>query len=236
MRAATLAAPTPVLSAKASQKAVRVLAPAKAARAARVSARVARSIKAEAVSADAEARSRREALVAAAALATSLSVAPEARAGIPSGFTPISDSIKGYAFLYPFGWQEVAVDGVDLVYKDTIEPLENVSLKIIPTKTEKITDLGSPEVVGKTLVESVLTTPSANPKILKTSSREAEGKTYYQVEFVADVGPVLKRHQLATVGISQGRLFLLTTGANERRWDKMKNKLEIVAKSFYNLY
>lgn len=33
-----------------------------------------------------------------------------------------------------------------------------------------------------------------------------------------------------------GKFFTLTTGANERRWNKMKPKLEIVAKSFYNLY
>jgi photosystem II oxygen-evolving enhancer protein 2 len=32
-----------------------------------------------------------------------------------------------------------------------------------------------------------------------------------------------------------GNFYTLTTGANEKRWKKMKSKLEIVAKSFYNI-
>lgn len=29
----------------------------------------------------------------------------------PKGFVPLRDSQDGYSFLYPFGWQEVTVDG-----------------------------------------------------------------------------------------------------------------------------
>jgi len=30
---------------------------------------------------------------------------------VPKGFVAVKDSQDGYAFLYPFGWQEVSVDG-----------------------------------------------------------------------------------------------------------------------------
>lgn len=39
----------------------------------------------------------------------------------------VKDTQDGYGFLYPFGWQEIAVDGQDVVFKDVIEPLESVS-------------------------------------------------------------------------------------------------------------
>lgn len=32
-------------------------------------------------------------------------------AAAPKGFVPVKDAQDGYAFLYPFGWQEVSVDG-----------------------------------------------------------------------------------------------------------------------------
>jgi hypothetical protein len=32
-----------------------------------------------------------------------------------------------------------------------------------------------------------------------------------------------------------GNFYTLTAGSNEKRWNKMKPKLDIVAKSFYNI-
>ena len=41
------------------------------------------------------------------------------------------DTQDGYQFLYPFGWQEIGVEGQDVVYKDVIEPLESVSVNMV---------------------------------------------------------------------------------------------------------
>ena len=41
--------------------------------------------------------------------------------------------------------QEVSVQGQDKVYKDVIEPLESVSINMIPTTKEDIRDLGPPD-------------------------------------------------------------------------------------------
>ena len=62
---------------------------------------------------------------------------------------PIKDPQDGYQFLSPFGWQEVAVKGQDIVYKDIIEPLESVSVSLTPTDKKDVSEFGSPaEVLG----------------------------------------------------------------------------------------
>lgn len=43
--------------------------------------------------------------------------------------------------------QEVVIEGQDKVFKDVIEPLENVSVTMIPTSKQDIRDLGSPQEV-----------------------------------------------------------------------------------------
>jgi photosystem II oxygen-evolving enhancer protein 2 len=63
-------------------------------------------------------------------------------AAAPRGFNPVQDLNDNYQFLYPFGWQEVTVSGVDVVYKDVVEPLESVSVTITPTDKKDVTEFG----------------------------------------------------------------------------------------------
>ncbi len=65
-------------------------------------------------------------------------------------FTPVKDTQDGYSFVYPFGWQEVAVKGQDIVYKDVIEPLESVSVSITQTDKANVGEFGSPAEVHPT--------------------------------------------------------------------------------------
>ncbi len=62
----------------------------------------------------------------------------------PPGFNAAKDTQDSYQFVYPFGWQEVSVDGTDVVYKDIIEPLESASVTISKTDKASITDFGNP--------------------------------------------------------------------------------------------
>ena len=62
-------------------------------------------------------------------------------------FTPVKDPQDAYSFVYPFGWQEVAVKGQDIVFKDVIEPLESVSVSITQTDKADVTEFGSPAEV-----------------------------------------------------------------------------------------
>ncbi|CAN4086237.1 unnamed protein product [Withania somnifera] len=147
------------------------------------------------------------------------------------GFLPVTDKKDGYSFLYPFGWQEVVVEGEDKVFKDVIEPLENVSINVIPSSKEDIRDFGSPQQVAEILIKKFLSSPSQKTKLVEASERDVEGKTYYTFEFTAQA-PNYIRHALTAVCVGNGKFYTLTTGANERRWEKMKDRLHTVVDSF----
>jgi len=66
----------------------------------------------------------------------------------PPGFNAAKDTQDSYQFVYPFGWQEVSVDGTDVAYKDIIEPLESASVTISKTDKASVTDFGNPLEVG----------------------------------------------------------------------------------------
>lgn len=52
------------------------------------------------------------------------------------------------------------MDGQDVVYKDVIEPLESVSVSLVPTEKADVTEFGEPKEVAFTLADKVLTAPS----------------------------------------------------------------------------
>ncbi|KAK9169270.1 hypothetical protein Syun_001410 [Stephania yunnanensis] len=158
---------------------------------------------------------------------TKMSFAAEA----VKGFLPVLDKKDGYEFLYPFGWQEVVIEGQDKVYKDVIEPLESVSVNMIPTSKQDIRDLGSPQEVAEVLIKKVLASPSQKTKLVEAIEHDVDGRAYYTFEFVAQA-PNFTRHALGAISIGNGKFYTLTTGANERRWGKMKDKLHTVIDSF----
>uniref|UniRef100_A0A2P2LHJ5 PsbP-like protein 1ic n=1 Tax=Rhizophora mucronata TaxID=61149 RepID=A0A2P2LHJ5_RHIMU len=96
---------------------------------------------------------------------TSLSFAAETK----KGFITVMDKKDGYSFLYPFGWQEVVIEGQDKVFKDVIEPLESVSVNMIPTSKGNIRDFGPPQQVAETLIKRVLAPPSQKTKLIEAS-------------------------------------------------------------------
>lgn len=177
---------------------------------------------------------RRETLLATTAfLAAS---ATSAAAPLPSqakgAFEVLKDAQDGYQFVFPFGWQEVSVSGQDTVYKDVIEPLESVSVSYIPTDKQSILEYGDVKEVSYTLVRKVLTTVNQEVKLLAAEERKDEsGRLYYDFEYTAST-PRYTRHALASVTIGNGKFYTLETGANERRWGKMKDKIARVQKSF----
>ncbi|PNW74805.1 hypothetical protein CHLRE_12g509050v5 [Chlamydomonas reinhardtii] len=173
---------------------------------------------------------RRELLQAASAAAL-LTASPALAAKGPKGFNPVEDAQDNYRFVYPFGWQEVAVKGADVVFKDVVEPLESVSVTLTATDKKDITEFGDLATVAETLAKDVLTAPGTEVKIIATEQREAKGHNYYQIEFTAS-NSRYTRHQLAVVAANNGTFYTLTTGSNERRWGKMKEKLETTVKSF----
>ncbi|KAI3937967.1 hypothetical protein MKX01_027894 [Papaver californicum] len=148
-----------------------------------------------------------------------------------AGYMGVLDKKDGYEFLYPFGWQEVSVEGLDKVVKDVIEPLESASVTLIATTKQDIRDLGPPKEIAEALIKKVLSPPSEKTKLIDATEREVDGKAYYTLEFVAQA-PNYTRHALAAICIGNGKFYTFTTGANQRRWEKMKDKLHTVVDSF----
>eukprot|EP00199_Chlamydomonas_sp_CCMP681_P005919 CAMPEP_0119106700 /NCGR_PEP_ID=MMETSP1180-20130426/6187_1 /TAXON_ID=3052 ORGANISM="Chlamydomonas cf sp, Strain CCMP681" /NCGR_SAMPLE_ID=MMETSP1180 /ASSEMBLY_ACC=CAM_ASM_000741 /LENGTH=225 /DNA_ID=CAMNT_0007092079 /DNA_START=12 /DNA_END=689 /DNA_ORIENTATION=+ len=149
----------------------------------------------------------------------------------PGGFNAYEDTLDNYKFVYPFGWQEVSVSNTDIVFKDIVEPLESVSMTKTVTDKNDITEFGDIKEVAETLVNKVLTVPTQEVKLISTNQRELNGHNYYEFEFTVKAGNY-NRHQLAVVAASKGTFYTLTTGANERRWDKMKDRLQTTIRSF----
>ena len=147
---------------------------------------------------------------------------------------PVKDLQDNYAFAYPQGWEEVRVEGLDRVYKDLIEPLESVSVTILPTQTEKLADLGNAQEVAPQFIDKVLATPGSKFNLLEASTRETEGQTYYTFIYEIEQSG-LKRFGVSTISINEGKFSVLTTGAGERRWKKVKGTLLTMASTFKNL-
>lgn len=178
-----------------------------------------------------KALNRRQLLQYSGLLGLGLVATPPALAKGPGGFNPVKDAQDGYSFLYPFGWQEVSVRGQDVVYKDIIEPLESVSVSLTPTDKASITEFGDLAEVCLTLADEVLTSPQQEVKLLGATEKTSNGRTYYEFEFAAK-SPTYIRHAVAAVTVANGQFYTITTGANEKRWDKVKNKLQVVVNSF----
>jgi photosystem II oxygen-evolving enhancer protein 2 len=86
----------------------------------------------------------------------------------PKGFVPVQDNNDNYQFAYPFGWQEVAVKGTDVVYKDVIEPLESISVTLSSTDKKDIIEFGPVEEVCSALAKEVLSAPGTDVHIVGT--------------------------------------------------------------------
>ncbi|XWS07813.1 hypothetical protein CRYUN_Cryun41cG0023000 [Craigia yunnanensis] len=86
-------------------------------------------------------------------------------------------------------YTEVVIEGQDKVFKDVIEPLENVSVNMIPTSKQDILDFGSPQ------------------------EHDVDGKAYYTSEFVTQA-PNYTRHALTAVSIGNGKFYTLTIGTS----------------------
>jgi photosystem II oxygen-evolving enhancer protein 2 len=179
--------------------------------------------------------SRRQAVLSTAAGAVALTQNVNPSYAL-SGFNVVKETREGYQFIYPVGWQEISVDGQAKVFKDIIEPLESISLNIYPTERESLKDIGTAQEVAETLVKQALSAPGALGKLLSAKERtDKDGHLYYSFEFVSKTKSY-ERHALTTVTITQGKFFTLTTGSSERRWDKMKDRLNAANDSFLVYY
>lgn len=153
-----------------------------------------------------------------------------------SGLKNYVDSTDGYEFFYPNGWLPVKVsDGPDVVLHDLIETSENVSVVISPvTEGKTLAELGTPGEVGYKLGKSAIAPADSGreAELVAAGQLERDGKTYYLLEYAVKLPNQQQRHNLASVAVSRGKLFTFNASTPERRWQKVHNVFEAMAKSF----
>lgn len=174
--------------------------------------------------------SRRQMLASLPVVAGAMMAQP-ALAGAPKGFKVQRDPYDGYQFLYPFGWQEVSVDGQDVLFKDIIEPLETVSVAITLTDKKSVTELGDVKETCFTIADNFLTSRNQDVTLLDAKLESEDGIDYYTMEFTAKA-PAYTRHALATIAICNGKLYTCVTGCNEKRWKKVETVARTVVGNF----
>ncbi len=150
----------------------------------------------------------------------------------------------GYQFFYPNGWLPVKVsNGPDVVLHDLIEISENVSVVVSPVPLGKtLSELGTPGEVGYKLGNALARSGGLSPIAPPDSGREAElvnaeareknAKNYYILEYVVKLPNQQKRHNLASVAVSRGKLFTFNASIPEKRWAKVRRMFEQVVNSF----
>lgn len=148
-----------------------------------------------------------------------------------------TDSTDGYQFLYPTGWVEVQIgNGPDVVFHDIIETTENVSVVMSPVPSGKtLAELGTPTEVGYKLGKNALAPEGSNrtAELINAEQTEGEdGKTYYLLEYLVKFPNKRKRHNLASVAVSRGKLFTFNASVPQRRWNRMKRMIKDSASSF----
>lgn len=152
------------------------------------------------------------------------------------GLNRYVDSTDNYQFLYPAGWLPVQVsNGPDVVFHDIIEETENVSVVINPVQgQQQLEDLGSPGEVGYKLSKSAIAPPDSGrqAELVTADARQLGDKTYYFFEYAVTLPNNQKRHNLASVAVSHGKLYTFNASTTEQRWSKVNGLLKQVVDSF----
>lgn len=153
-----------------------------------------------------------------------------------AGMKSFADTQDGYQFLYPNGWLQVkVVDGPDVVFHDLIERTENMSVVISPVpKGKTLTELGTPTEIGYKLGKNALAPEGSGrtAELVNAEEKEVEDKKYYILEYAVKLANGQKRHNLASIATSRGKLFTFNASVSQRRWRRVKRIIQDSVDSF----
>ncbi len=153
-----------------------------------------------------------------------------------AGLNSFVDTKDGYQFLYPNGWLQVKVaNGPDVVFHDLIEATENISVVISPVPEGKdLAELGTPTEIGYKLGKNALAPEGSGrtAELVNAEEKEVKDKKYYILEYAIKLANGKKRHNLASITTSRGKLFTLNASVAERRWRRVKGIIQNSVNSF----
>ncbi|WP_088240408.1 photosystem II reaction center PsbP [Calothrix rhizosoleniae] len=153
-----------------------------------------------------------------------------------AGLNSFVDTKDGYQFLYPNGWLQVKVaNGPDVVFHDFIEATENISVVISPVPEGKnLTELGTPTEIGYKLGKNALAPEGSGrtAELVNAEEKEVKDKQYYILEYAVKLPNGKKRHNMASITTSRGKLFTFNASVAERRWRRVKGLIQDSVNSF----
>eukprot|EP00419_Tripos_fusus_P025463 CAMPEP_0172712672 /NCGR_PEP_ID=MMETSP1074-20121228/61236_1 /TAXON_ID=2916 /ORGANISM="Ceratium fusus, Strain PA161109" /LENGTH=247 /DNA_ID=CAMNT_0013536631 /DNA_START=100 /DNA_END=843 /DNA_ORIENTATION=- len=140
------------------------------------------------------------------------------------------DNGLGVQFRYPNGLQKSNNKVFNVFFRDIVEPLESLGLKVTPTKRKSLEEIGDAMAVGKKLVADTIPTGAPNEIITAKSKEDALGRRYdiiefrYQWYFEEELARQLGRqrfqlHQKALIQIYNKKQYLLLVSIEEPRWE-----------------
>ncbi|CAH8291514.1 unnamed protein product [Eruca vesicaria subsp. sativa] len=174
---------------------------------------------------------RRQALVGVGTLlATSVPATLLLAEEVPKSYSAFVDREDGYSYYYPSDWREFDFRAHDSAFKDRYLQLQSVRVRFIPTEKTDISEVGPMEEVVYDLVKHKFAAPNQVATIYDMKERVEDGRSYYTFEYELRT-PIYATTSFATVAVGNNRYYTLIVGANQRRWRKVKNQLQVVADS-----
>lgn len=68
--------------------------------------------------------------------------------------------------------------------------------------------------------------------LINAQFHETNGQTYYTLEYQVKLPNNEERHTLASVAVSDGKLYTFNLSTTQKRWEKVKNLFQVAANSF----
>eukprot|EP00929_Paragymnodinium_shiwhaense_P036834 TRINITY_DN196_c0_g1_i2.p1 TRINITY_DN196_c0_g1~~TRINITY_DN196_c0_g1_i2.p1 ORF type:complete len:266 (+),score=89.33 TRINITY_DN196_c0_g1_i2:78-875(+) len=145
-------------------------------------------------------------------------------------YESFTDASKGYAFKYPTGLEKFDRKGYATFLRDLIEPLEYIGVEVTDTKRKTVEEIGTDEEIAKKMLKE-LVPDKAPQELIKTSSKtDSSGRKFiiieyrFQWKFDPDLATQLGRrtyqlHCKALLAVNKRKQYILSTGAEEARWE-----------------
>lgn len=130
----------------------------------------------------------------------------------------------GFSFGYPVGWavkkKPIKTHVSEVIVSSDTEPGTSAGLVVDAVTIGSIESFGSPESVGKKVVNVETKKDSVNSATVVNSSavKDADGLTYYIIDYVVDSSRGIKRY-LAKATITGGQLFVFTAQAKNDEFE-----------------
>jgi len=181
----------------------------------------------------------------AAALGLGLAVA--APAGPAMAYETYKDSNLGFTFKYPTGLQKSDSPFYNAFFRDLIEPLESVGVKVTDTKRKSLDEIGDAKEVAKKLMDDTIPEGAPRELLSAESKKFRNGDRYdiieyvYQWKFDKDLAKRLGRkkfqlHTKALITIDRKKQYLVLTAAEDQRWPIQGDQLALGVDTFQLIF